>query len=128
MQGAARRDGRVELTQRAGRGIAGIGERPLPALFLIGIQTLEGGAAHVNLAAHLEQFGEALGLHLVRNVGNCADISRDILALIAIAAGRSLHEAAAFVAERDREPIDLRFDGEVETFEALEPKKTPDTL
>ena len=97
---------RIELAQRSRRGVARIGEdlaagRPLPF-----VQIGEVGLAHVDLAAHLEdrrRAGDA-----ARDIGEGREVAGDVLAGGAVAAGRAGDEAAALVAERHRQPVDLR--------------------
>ena len=76
--------------KRARGGVARIGEGALAAFSLPLVEALEGGAAHIDLAAHLEGIGEALGPDRLRDVGDGADIGGDVLALIAVAARGAL--------------------------------------
>ena len=43
-----------------------------------------------------------------------ADVGGDVLALVAVAARRAQHQPAVLVAQRDRQPVDLRLGGEGE--------------
>src|SRR4029079_16863131 len=62
---------------------------------------------HKDLAADLEQIGDALALQLVGDGLDRAEGLGDVLAGAAVAAGRATGETAAFVGERDREPVEL---------------------
>ena len=50
----------------------------------------------------------------VRDFGDRPDVGGDVLAFRAVAAGRSLHEPAVLVADRDRQSVDLRLGGDLE--------------
>ena len=99
----------VELTQRAGGGIARIGKGLAAAFDLALVERLEIGVAHVHLAAHLEHLGRA-GEHLGDGVDG-AGIDGDILARLAIASGGGSDQRAVFIAQREREAVDLGFGG-----------------
>ncbi len=64
------RDGGIELAERACRGVARIGEKPLALPRLLLVEALKGGAAHIDLAAKLERIREARHFDAVRNIGN----------------------------------------------------------
>ena len=105
----ARRDGGVLLAHGAGRGVAGIRERPLAGLLQGAVQLLEVRARHEDFAAHLE-LGH-VGERAAQEHGQRADgleVRRDVLAHAAVAAGGAAHEAPALVEERDAEAVDLR--------------------
>src|SRR4029077_7750858 len=92
----------------------------LTAFGLAVVEALESRPAHIDLAAHLEGIGEALGPDCLRDVGDGADIGGDVLALIAVAARGALGEPALLVAKRDGQPVDLRLGGEGEAFHSFE--------
>ena len=71
------------------------------------IKTFKISSTYINFAPHLEGIGEAPRFDGFRDVLDGADIGGDVFAFVAVAAGGGLHELAAFVAESDREPIDL---------------------
>ena len=54
VQGPAGGDAWVKLAERAGRGVAWIGEGGFPLLLAAGIQALKVALSHVNFAAHLQ--------------------------------------------------------------------------
>ena len=58
-QRPARGDGGIELAQRAGRRVPGIGEHLGPGRGLLGVELLEIVVAQIDLAAHLDQLGHA---------------------------------------------------------------------
>ena len=88
----------IELPDEAGGGVARIGEDLQSLLRLLGVELGEIRVPHVDLAAHLEDAGEILGDDRLGNVANGADIGRDVLALIAVAARRALNQFAALIA------------------------------
>ena len=69
---------------------------------------------HVDLAAHLADVGHVAALQLLRHVLERADIGGDVLALGAVAARRRGDEFAALVAQRHRQPVDLRLGAEID--------------
>ena len=76
----------VELAQRAGGGVARIGEG-LAALFRLPlIERGEIGVAHIDFAANLEDIGHVPALQPLRNVRDGAHIGGNVLALAAVAA------------------------------------------
>ena len=50
-------DARVQLAQRPGRGVAGIGKRRLTVFFFLGIDLLKGLQRQEDFATHLQQAG-----------------------------------------------------------------------
>ena len=103
---------RVELAHDAGRGIARIDEdllvlrAALDELSLPLVQRREVVEPHEDLAAHLEH----LRGHALQQPGHVLDRAhgmRHVLAGFAIAARRRLHELARFVAQVDREAVEL---------------------
>ncbi len=98
-QGPRGGDRGIELAQRAGGGVARIGEG-LAALFgLPLVERGEIGVAHIDLAANLEDLGHVAALKLARNVRDGANVSGDVLALAAVAARGRNHKLAALVAQ-----------------------------
>jgi len=100
------RDVGIELAQRARRGVARIREQRLAGGGLALVHSGEVGVAHVDLAAYLEHVGHAGRVR--RDVVERLEIARDVLALEAIAARGTQHEAAALVSKRGGEAVDLR--------------------
>ena len=109
----SRGDARIDLAQAAGRGIARIGEYLLPRARLCLVQLEEIRLGHEHFAADLDQ-RRRTALQPVGDRFHGAQIGRDVLAFGAVAARRAAHEAAMFVGEVDRQPVDLRFGDERE--------------
>ncbi len=115
-QRTRRGDRRVLLAQGPRRGVARVGEGLRPLRFGAPIQGGERGRRHVDLAAHLEVVRSGR-LQLLRHVADRGDVGGDVLSGHPVAARRGLDEAAVDVGERHRDPVDLRFAGEVERLE-----------
>ena len=98
----------VELPERPGSGVSRIGEELFAFRFLAGVERLEVLLMHDAFAAdfkHLRIFpGE-----LQRNRADRADVFRHVLAHGAVAAGGCRNEDARFVAQRERQSIELQF-------------------
>ena len=100
-------DARVELAHDAGGGVARVHEGLVAAFALLLVHALEVIAAHVDLAAHFDH--RSVGaFQPVRNLRNRADRVRDVLAGLAVAARRRLHQRTAFVAQVDGESVELQ--------------------
>ena len=84
-------DRRVQLAQRAGGGVARVGEYLAAGLSLPLVQRGEVGAGHVDLAAHLADRRSAG--NPVRDVLQRAQVGGDVLAGEAVAAGGADGEA-----------------------------------
>ena len=128
-QRPGRGDGRVELTQRAGGGVARVGEDFAARLPLPLVQRGEVGAGHVDLAPDLEDIGRAR--NPVGDVLQRAQVGGDVLAGVAVAAGGADGEPAALVAQRDRQAVDLRLRHHLQRCARIAPKfpeKTPHAL
>ncbi len=123
-----RRNRGIELAQRAGRGIARIGEHLASARLLLLVETPEVGMCHVDLAAHVDQLGDVAALQLVRDRGDGHHVLGDVLAFHAVAACRRLGERAILVAQRDRQPVDFRLGGEGERRIGVELQKAVHAL
>src|SRR6185312_15709060 len=107
-----RGDAGILLAQRARRRIARIGEDGAAFGLLPLVQRKEGRLGHVDLAAHLADPGYVAALQFLRNVLERPDVGGDVFTLGAVAAGRGGHEFAALVAQRHRQPVDLRLGAE----------------
>ena len=105
-------DRRVELAQRAGRGVARIDVELLAGFRLLAVKFEERGFGHVDFAAHLAHRRHAFALEPVRNVLERFDVGGDVLAFGAVAARRAGDEHAVLVAQRHRQAVDLRLGGE----------------
>ena len=106
MQRPARGHGRVELAQRAARGIAWVREHPPLATL---VQGREIRVSHVDLAPDLDQLGDGIARQFPGQVADRQRVRRHVLARRAVAAGRRLHEPAVFVTDRQRQAVDLGF-------------------
>ena len=107
-QGALGGERGVELTHRTGGGVTWVDEG-----FLIGgelpfVQRLEVIAAHVDLAANLDDLG-GHAFEPQRNLVDRADVLRDVLAGFAVATRGGLHQHAALVAQVDGQAVELQF-------------------
>jgi len=128
-QRTRRGDARVLLAERAGGGIARVGEDLAARRFLAFVERLEVGLGHVHFAADFDDLcpGEGrgpgrcvssalrrswapafAGVQLLRNVRNRPHIRRHILADRAVAARSGKHQLAPLVAKRAAQPVDLR--------------------
>ena len=90
------------------------------------VEREKGLLGHVDLAAHLADVGHIAALQFLRHVLERADIGGDVLALGAVAAGGGGDEFAALVAQRHREPVDLRLGGEIDLVVIGKLQKAPD--
>ena len=105
-----RGDGRIELAHGASRGVARV-DVGLLALGALGVvQALEVVAAHVDLAAHFQHRGRR-ALQPQRDLPDGADVLRDVFAGLAVAARGRLHQHAVFVAQVDRQAVELQLGG-----------------
>ena len=99
----------IEQLERAGGGVAGVLERLLalsPPQF---VQPGELGVGHVDLAADLEQ-GRGGAMKRQGDVPDSAQVGRDVVTPLAVAAGRSQHEPALLVTQRDGHAVHLELD------------------
>ena len=79
---ALRDEARVELFERAGGGVAGVGKGLLAGGGELGVQRLEILRRHVGLAAHFEQRGRVLQVQLQRDRADGAEIGGDVVAIL----------------------------------------------
>ena len=100
-------DPRVLLPERAGGGVARVGERRLALLDHAGVDVGEGRDREVDLAAHLEQLRDVVPGQLLRDALHRADVGGDVLPRGAVAAGGGAHQPALLVDDRDRDAVDL---------------------
>jgi hypothetical protein len=108
MERSRRGDARVLLTERAGRRVARVRERPLLVLGQLPVQLLEGLDRQVHLAADLDQVGGVVERERARDVPYGADVRGDVLTGDAVAARRRSDEHAAFVRQGARHTVDLQ--------------------
>ena len=95
---------RILLPERAGAAVPRICVRRQARFLALGVDPGEFGLWHVDLAADL---GRDRLAQPFRQGGDRPQVGGHILASGAVAACRALHEAAALVAERDGEAVDL---------------------
>ena len=113
VQGTLGRQARVELAQRAGGGVAGVGVRWEALLSPLFIEALEGRLREQHFAADLEP-GRRAAANAQRHASDCAQVQRDVLAGGAVAARRAAHQDAVLVGERDGEAVVLELAHEFE--------------
>ncbi len=106
-------DAGVLLAQRAGRRVARVGEGLLARLHQARVELLEALHGEEDLAAHLDQLGEALAGEALGDVGDRTDVGGDVLAGAAVAAGGGAGESAVLIGEVDREAVHLQLAQEV---------------
>ncbi len=113
VEAAARHDGRRLLLERAGRGVARIGEERLARGLAFGVEAVERGVGHQDLAPDLEQLGPPFALEPQGHRAHGADVGRHIIARFAVAARHGPLEAAVLVGERDGRAVELQFADEL---------------
>ena len=109
-QGPGGGDPRVLLAQRAGRGVAGVGEHGPAGVPHRLVEPLEGLHGEEHLAAHLDPGGHRVvgrAGQPVRHVADRPDVGGDVLTGPAVAAGDSPDQPAALVEQVDRQAVDL---------------------
>ena len=106
----------IELSQRPGRGVPGVGERRLPARHPLLVQAGESGQRQVDLAPHLDgsREGSRVRPHGKWHRGDGPQVGGHVLADLAVAARRTDREAPAVIAQRHSQPVDLRLDDELQ--------------
>ena len=97
---------RVELADRAGGGVARVGEGRLAGLGAALVQRFEGGDRQVDLAAHFDQRRRVLDPQ--RDRADRPQVLGHVLADPAVAAGGAADQDAVLVGEGDRQAVDLR--------------------
>ena len=98
---------RIELSQGAGAGVAGVGEQGLTAGLPLGVDGREGAIGNQGLAAHLHPVGRVLELQPQRHALDRAHVGSDLLAALAITPGGGSHQHAPLVAQGQGVAIDL---------------------
>ena len=89
------------------------------------IQRREIGMGHVDLPTHFHHVGRAV--QLLGDGGDHSSIRRYILARGTIAPCGRINERAIFIAQRERQPVDLGLSGVVQFILVAETKIFPDT-
>ncbi len=100
---------RVLLPQRAGGGVAGVGQRRLAGLDQRLVEFGEGLGRDEDLAPDLHLGREALAAELLRDFLDGEDVVGDVLARGAVAAGGGPDQHAVAVEQVDGEAVDLEF-------------------
>ena len=103
-------DARIELPQTAGRGVAGIDRRLLAAGAGLLDHAPEALPGQVDLAAHLDP-RRHLATQAQRDVADGLEVFGDVLAGLAVAAGRATHQQTLLVEQRYRQAIELGLAG-----------------
>ena len=67
--------------------------------------------AHINFAAHFDHAGHVFAVQIMGNFRDGHHVGGDIFARETIAAGRGLCQHAVFIADRNRQSVDLRLSG-----------------
>ena len=106
------RDRGIKLPQRSGRRIARVHIDGEPGVETLLVETLERLERDVALTAHLDQRRRVRIIERQRYRPDRADVGRDVLAALAVAAGDGSLEQPVAVDERQRESVDLRLDDE----------------
>src|SRR5258708_3912878 len=94
---------RVLLPQRAGGGIAGIGQRRQAGVLDLLVQLHEVARRDVDLAAYFQTL--VLAVDLERQGAYGTDVDGDVVASDAVTAGGSARELAVFIEQVDRHAI-----------------------
>ena len=100
---------RILLLDRARRGVAWVLEQLFAVLRTLGVDRLELGLGHVDLAAHddIDRLAE-----LERDPLHALHICRDVFPDAPVATGRAEHELTLLVCQLDAEAVDLGLDRE----------------
>jgi len=112
-EGAPCGDIGVELPERAGGGVARVGEHLLARLLAPPVERVELVLAHVRLAPHHEAVGHGPGV-VAEAEGDALDglhVGRNLLARLAVPAGGALYEAPVLVDQLHGQPVKLGLGG-----------------
>jgi hypothetical protein len=104
----------IELLDRAGGRVARIGVEFLPGGGALGVDPLELGGGQVDFPAdldHVRHRRPGPGFEHARQGGDGQDVGRNIIALVALAAGDGAHELPLLVSQADRQAVNLGLDG-----------------
>jgi hypothetical protein len=111
VQAALCGDPGVDLSQRAGGGVARVDVGALAGGFGGGVQRGEVVVAEIDLAADLDHLGPTLPRQAMGDFGDSLQVRRHVFAEAAIAARRALNQDAVLIAQRSRQTVDLGFGG-----------------
>ena len=106
--GTLRDEARIELLERAGGGVAGVGKRLFTGGGEFGVDGLKILRRHVRLTAHFDQRESILRFQFQRNRTDGFEIGGDVVAFGAVAARDSERELAVAVMDADGHAIHLR--------------------
>ena len=109
VEASPRHDGRGLLFERSRGGVARIGEELFAVGLSFGVQTVERGVGHEDLAPDLEVVGPVVALQPQRHAAHGAHVGRHIVAREAVAARHGAQQAPVLVGERDGRTVELQF-------------------
>ena len=101
---------RIEQLERPGREVARVGVRFMPGLLALLVDADQVFAGHVDFAAGLEQGGRLVCVQPQRQIADGAQVVRDVIALLAVAARGSEGEDAVLIGQGNGQAVDLEFD------------------
>ena len=112
---------RVELAQRAGGGVARVGEGGLAGRHALLVQLREGGQRQVDLAPHLDRRGKGAASASMASgtVRDGAQVGGHVLADLAVAPRGPDRQPAVLVAQRHGQAVDLGLEHEAPAPSAL---------
>ena len=108
VQSAPGHHGRRLLLERPGGGVAGVGEELLAVGLALGVEAVERGVGHQDLAPDLEMVGPSLAPQAQGHRAHRAHVGRHVVALHAVAARHGTHEASVLVGERDGRAVEFQ--------------------
>ncbi len=108
VQTAAGHLGRGLQLERAGRGVARIGEERLARGFAFGVEPVERGVGHEDFAPDFEVVGPVVAVEPQGHRADRAHVGRHVVALRAVAPRHGAHEASVFVGERYGRAVELQ--------------------
>ena len=109
-----RHQARIELLQRPGGGVERVRESRLARGFTLAVQLVEGSSRVIDLAPHLQY--RRMVPDLERQLLDGAEICRDVVTALAVAAREALHKPPLLVTDAHRDAVDFRLDDEAELF------------
>jgi len=106
----------VEQLHRTGGEVARVGVERFARGLAFGVEPLELRQLHVDLAAHLEEVGRVR--QRARDLADERHVGRDVVTPRTVAPGDRAHEATPLIGQRNRDPVDLGFDDELQPLSA----------
>ena len=111
IQRPASSDAGIQQPQRAGGGVARVGEGRLSIRFELPVEARKGAPRHVDLAANFQAVqARQFAVQTQGNALDGAQVLRDVLTHPAVAACRAAHEFAVFVEQCHAQAVDFRLD------------------